>query len=275
MVTVSDVRYFEHTDDDIPVTNKALGGTTVSPFIVPPGMTHIIGLAPQYSADGATVSASGAIMSLSGDALKGTSTPLRFPAGAFGSTLATTHSTPARSGYIPTSIPVKAGDTIDATSTMVGVDTGTSVSQLEIEYSDMPRPGFPRTMTYKALEVIAAGVDTEAELEDGGAAKKFNMASADKFIRQLITAVISDSSATGGQCSALTFTGNGIDQDQSFCLDGSGGTHATEGNGHAEARVRNIMAKVHGNQPITAKVISSGVTTGNVIFIVGIGIAES
>lgn len=275
MPTVSDVRYFEHSTIDVAVTNKLLGGTTAAPFVVPPGMTHIIGLAPQYSADGATVSASGAIMSLSGDALKGTSTPLRFPAGAFGATLATTHSTPARSGYIPTNIPVKAGDDIDATSTMVGVDTGTSVSQLEIEFSSQPRPGFPRTMTYKALEVIAAGVDTEAELEDGGAAKKFKMAGNDKFIRQLITAVISDSSATGAQSSALSFTGNGIDQDQVFCLDGSGGTHATEANGHAEARVRNIMAQVLGNQPITAKVISSGVTTGNVIFIVGIGISET
>lgn len=274
MPTVSDTRYFEHTAVDTKVTNKALGGTTLSPFVVPPGMNYIIGFIPQYSGDGAVVSSSGGIAELSGDGLVNTRTPIQIPMGGFGATLATTHSTPSRAGYIPTNIPCVDGADIDAVSNMVGVDTGTSVSSLELEYSSVKRPGYPIIETYKALEVIAAAVDTWTEMEEGGSAKKFKPAVADRFIRQLITVAAGDAAGTGGASTALRFTGQGIDQDQIWTLDGWGGTHATEANGHAEARYRTIEAKVNGNQPITAEVMMSGVDAGAVLAIVGIGLTK-
>lgn len=271
MATVSDVRYYEHTAVDTPVTNKDLGGTALAPFVVPPGMNYIIGMAPSYVADGAVVSVSGGKFSMAGDGVSKNRTPVEIPMGAFGATLATAHSTPSRAGYVPTNIPVNEGADIDTTAEMVGADTGTSVSQMELEFSSIPRPNFPAVMTYKTLEVIVSAVDTPTELELTGTAKKFKANVKDNFIRQLISAVISASSATGAQSSALKFSGTGIKQDQIWTLDGSGGTHATEANGHAEARVRNIMAAIDGNQPIKGECFMSGVDAGDVLFLIGIG----
>jgi hypothetical protein len=273
MQTVSDTRYAELTAIDTDVAVFALGGTTATPYVVPPEGRYIIGFNVQYSSDGAAAGSSGGVASLSGPGLEGTITPVRIPLGTFGAELTTVHSTPARTTFIPTNMPCLAGLEINCDMRMVGEDTGSSVGTLEIVYSDTPRAGYPK-MRYDTLETQPTAVDTWIQLQWAGNNRTFTPSTKDRQIVQILTTAVMDAAGTGSSGMAGRFTGSGVKgTDQVFALDGGGGTNATEANGHVPVTVRDLAIAVNGNQPITPEVMLTGADTGSGTVLVGVGYA--
>jgi hypothetical protein len=269
MPTQSIAREAECGTVDTEVTAKTLGTTTAEDITVPAGMPWIINMSVLHASDGAAAGPSNGVCILRGD---GVETQQEIPLGAFGAELTTTNGSPAFVTEIPTNIKCNPGTDIVTRMMAVGEDTGTPENFIELTFSTTPRPGWPK-MKYMAGEVQCTSVDTWVQLQGlgTGAAIFIKVPGFAKNIKHVLAASQADAQAVGAGTLVARLTGNGVQKEQQFVLNGEGGTHTAEANGHSGVLVKERDIAISPNDQIKVDINMIGVDIGSTATCIALG----